>query len=67
MKRDILQCEPEVLSIPQAGALLCVSSSTIRRLLARGELAWIRIGRSVRVHRSSIEQLIARSGGAHVS
>jgi excisionase family DNA binding protein len=41
-----------------------VSSKTVRRLIVRGDLKVIRIGRSVRIHSSEIERLIAR-GGSH--
>jgi excisionase family DNA binding protein len=59
--------QPEAVSIPRAAHLLSVSQSTVRRLLHRGDLRSIQIGRSVRVLRISIEALIARTGGSHVA
>ena len=55
-----------LLRIDEVAAILTVSSKTIRRLVARGDLRAIRIGRSVRIHPSEIDRLIAAgcpSGG----
>ena len=48
-----------VLRVDEAAAILKVSSKTIRRLLARGDLKAVRIGRLVRIHFSEIDRLIA--------
>ena len=53
---------PTFFRVNEAAAVLQVSSKTIRRLIARGDLKAIRIGRSVRIHSSEIESLIARGG-----
>ena len=47
------------LPVSEAVAILKVSPKTVRRLLARGELREVRIGRLVRIHSSELEQLIA--------
>jgi excisionase family DNA binding protein len=47
------------LRVDEAAAILKVSSKTVRRLLARGDLRAVRIGRSVRIQLSEIERLIA--------
>ena len=54
--------DPLALTIPQAGEQLAVSRSTIRRLLSRGDLKQIKIGRAVRVLASSVDELAARGG-----
>lgn len=47
-----------------AAAALRVSPKTVRRLVARGDLKAVRLGRLVRIHSSEIERLIS-GGGAH--
>ena len=49
----------EVFRVDEAAAILKVSSKTVRRLLARGDLRVVRIGRAVRIHFSEIDRLIA--------
>ena len=70
MERNKLESAPVAMTIPEAARRLAVSPMTIRRLLDRGELARIRIGRSVRVSASSVAALVQtakalteRSGG----
>jgi excisionase family DNA binding protein len=41
-----------------------VSLRTVRRLVARGDLGVLRIGRSVRVSPSDLEAFLARSAAA---
>ena len=53
-----------LLRVDEAATILNVSSKTIRRLTARGDLKAVRIGRLVRIRFSEIESLIAR-GGSH--
>ena len=48
-----------LLRVDEAAAIVKVSSKTIRRLLARGDLKAVRIGRSVRIPSSEIDRLIA--------
>lgn len=54
------------LTIGEAARRLAVSPMTIRRLIERGELKRIALGRSVRVPARSIDDLIER-GGAGVA
>lgn len=49
------------LRVHEAAAVLQVSTKTVRRLIARGDLKAVRIGRSVRIHSSELEHLIAGS------
>lgn len=52
-----------ILTIADAAAELRVSQRTVRRLIARGRIEAVRIGRSVRIPRAAIAQLL-RDGGA---
>ena len=47
--------------VGEVATILKVSTKTIRRLLARGDLKAAHIGRSVRIHSSELENLIAGS------
>ena len=49
------------MTVAEAAAMLRVSEKTTRRLIARGDLKAVRIGRSIRIHVSEIENLIAGS------
>ncbi len=49
-----------LLTVADAAARLNVSAKTIRRLIQRGELRAIRIGRAIRIHPEDIERLIKR-------
>jgi excisionase family DNA binding protein len=63
MKRTKSNGEPPVaITGEEAARRLSVSRSTIRRLLARGELTRVRLGRSVRILAASVEALAARGG-----
>jgi excisionase family DNA binding protein len=46
------------LSIVEVADILGVSTKTVRRLIARGELGFVRIGRSVRVPASALQELL---------
>jgi excisionase family DNA binding protein len=48
---------PLLLRISEAAELLGVSRSTLYQLVARGDLAVVKIGRSVRVPRTAVEQV----------
>ena len=61
---EFVSSSTTLFRVNEAAAGLNVSSKTVRRLIVRGDLKVIRIGRSVRIHSSEIERLIAR-GGAH--
>ena len=58
--------ELALLCVDEAATILKVSSKTVRRLLARGDLRAVRIGRLVRIPSSEFDRLIASgcaSGG----
>jgi excisionase family DNA binding protein len=50
---------PPLLRVAEAASFLQVSSKTVRRFVARGDLKAVRIGRLVRIHSSEIDRLIA--------
>lgn len=49
------------LTVKEVGAQLRVSDRTIRRLIARGQLEAVRLGRSVRISPSSLEKMLNRN------
>jgi len=49
-----------LLTIANVAALLQVSTKTVRRLIERGELDAIRIGRSIRIQPGALTLLISR-------
>ena len=49
-----------LLTIANVAALLQVSTKTVRRLIDRGELDAIRIGRSIRIQPEALKLLIGR-------
>ena len=51
-----------LLRVGEAAAFLQVSNKTVRRLLARGDLKAVRIGRLLRIPSSEIDRLIADGG-----
>lgn len=64
MERDKLEPPPVALTVADAARRLAVSPMTIRRLLARGALSRIAVGRSVRVLARSVDELAERGGVA---
>lgn len=48
---------PLLLRIPEAARLLDVSRTTMYQLVGRGEVPMLRIGRSVRIARATLERL----------
>jgi excisionase family DNA binding protein len=66
----------ELLTVPEAAALLRVSPITIRRYIADGQLPAVRVGKGVRIEREALDQFLspiaprtngktaAKSGGA---
>jgi excisionase family DNA binding protein len=50
--------QPIVLSIRQAGAYLSVSSDTVRRLIRGGTLPHARVGNSIRIRWSDLEDYL---------
>ncbi|MBX3375167.1 MAG: helix-turn-helix domain-containing protein [Phycisphaeraceae bacterium] len=65
MERNKVESPPVALTIADAARRLAVSSTTIRRLLARGALSRVAVGRSVRVLARSVEELAERGGLSH--
>lgn len=55
--------EKRLVAIPEVATILAISNRTAWRLVSKGELETVHIGRSVRVTRESIEAFI-RKGGA---
>jgi excisionase family DNA binding protein len=54
-----------LLRVEQVASLLCVSYSTVRRMVQRKELtAPIALGRSIRWHRSAVDAFISDSQAA---
>ncbi|MDX2147335.1 MAG: helix-turn-helix domain-containing protein [Planctomycetota bacterium] len=62
MERNRVEPPPVALTIADAARRLAVSPMTIRRLLERGELVRIAVGRSVRVLARSVDELAERGG-----
>ncbi len=62
MAHKKLDMRPVALTIGDAAQELAVSATTIRRLLASGELRRIVVGRSVRVLARSVQELAERGG-----
>jgi excisionase family DNA binding protein len=48
----------QLLSVKQAAHILGVSQKTVRRLLARGGIKFVRIGRSVRIDHRELESVM---------
>lgn len=58
--------DQRLLTIVETARRLVVSTATVRRLLAKGELRAVRIGRCVRITADSVAILAERSeGGAN--
>lgn len=53
--------EPMAITVGAAAVALSVSARTVRRLLAGGELAPVRIGRAVRVNAASLRAFVERA------
>lgn len=54
-----------VLTRRQVAERLSVSISTINRLLIKGELRGVHVGRSVRISESEVETFLMRGGTSH--
>jgi excisionase family DNA binding protein len=50
-----------MLSIEQVASLLCVSTKTVRRLIAREQLHFHRVGRGLRVSREDLRVYLSVS------
>lgn len=64
MERNRVDSPPLALTIGETGRRLMVSPMTVRRLLDRGELVRVRVGRSVRVLAASVTALAEKGGVA---
>jgi excisionase family DNA binding protein len=53
---------PRLLKVGDAAKILNVSEKTVRRLIERGELKPMRIGRSIRLHSEELEVFILDHG-----
>ena len=53
-----------LLTLNEAATLLAVSPKTLQRLVARGDLAVIRVGSSLRFSTSDLEAFVARHRSA---
>ncbi len=56
---------PDVLTVAEAARYLRVGTRQLRALISRHELYAARIGRSIRIPRSSIEAFLAGPGNEH--
>lgn len=52
---------PMLLTVSESAAVLNVSTKTVYRLMASGQLAWVQVGAHRRVTASAIEQFIEAS------
>ena len=50
--------ETKLLKLPEVAARLSASRSTIYRLMARGDLPVVRLGRSIRFPAQAVDRLI---------
>jgi excisionase family DNA binding protein len=50
-----------LLTVADVASRLSVSTKTIRRMIARGELAVVRIGRSIRIDPEVIEKIVRQN------
>lgn len=53
----------EVCTVAEAATAARVSKATIRRLIVAKRLRASRIGRSIRIDRHALEQMLTRGGG----
>lgn len=52
-----MDAQPLLITIAEAARRLSVSSDTIRRMIAKGELPMVRIGRLVRIPAEAVDRL----------
>lgn len=55
--------ELDLMTLDEVAALLKVDPSTVSRMIRRGEMKGVHIGRSVRVMRSDLAEFIEQSKG----
>ena len=54
-----LQIPTPLLTIGEVAAVFRISPKTVRRMIGRGKLGVVRIGRSVRIRKEQVERLIS--------
>lgn len=54
----------KLMRVPEAARELAISTRTAWRLIGLGELSTVRLGRSVRITRASLDAFVARGGQA---
>ena len=59
------QANPQLVSLEQAAGLLAVSLRTVDRMVKRGELPVVRVGRLRRIRSHDLETLAAGDAVAH--
>jgi excisionase family DNA binding protein len=52
---------PELLTLPEAAALLRLKVSTVRDWVLKRRIAYVKVGRLVRIRRSDVDTLLAAS------
>ncbi|MBL8762231.1 MAG: helix-turn-helix domain-containing protein [Phycisphaerae bacterium] len=62
MERHEIDPQPDALTVRETARRLSVSQMTVWRLLARGVLIRVRVGRAVRILARSVEQFVERGG-----
>ncbi len=63
MRSEKTEHRPDALTYPEVAARLRCSPMTVRRLVERGQLQRVSLGRAVRITEASIAALL-RNGGA---
>ena len=51
-----------LLTVPEVAKLLRCTSLTVYRMVARGEIASVRVGRLIRIPARVVEEMIATAG-----
>lgn len=64
MRSETKEARPEAVTYRETAARLRCSMMTVRRLVERGELTRIKLGRAVRVTEASIAALLSKGGAA---
>jgi excisionase family DNA binding protein len=58
---------PEVLTVPEAAAILRVGRNQLYQAIARGELGAVHIGRSIRIPKTALLTLLAAAASLRPS
>jgi excisionase family DNA binding protein len=59
--------EAKFLSVAQAASIVGLSQKTIRNLMERGEIPYVRIGNSIRIPLRWRDELLRATKGEHAS